>query len=218
MSNSLCFEDIIDNIETLPLEFVTLLQEMREEELRLQSLRLDIFANKKALMKQKHLNPDYSIIDVDSDDDEFFLIRNMPRDKVDAENESRLSRIREDFIKANDCISTKITLGEKLKSLIRKYAQQLDHDIENFEVVVNEHEKIFEPRKFTFSEENKENVSNINESNQEASVNQTTTDETLYCFCRQLCKYNWFHYVCVGLSTPPKGSWYCSECMARRFQ
>lgn len=49
-------------------------------------------------------------------------------------------------------------------------------------------------------------------------------DNQLYCFCRQVsygnmiacdnkdCKYEWFHWGCVGLTAPPKGIWYCPDC------
>lgn len=49
-------------------------------------------------------------------------------------------------------------------------------------------------------------------------------DDTKYCFCRQVsygemvacdnegCRYEWFHYDCVGISSPPKGEWFCSSC------
>lgn len=50
-------------------------------------------------------------------------------------------------------------------------------------------------------------------------------NEPTYCFCSQVsygemiacdnsdCKIEWFHYGCVGLKDPPKGKWYCSECV-----
>lgn len=49
-------------------------------------------------------------------------------------------------------------------------------------------------------------------------------DEPVYCFCSQVsfgdmiacdnpnCEREWFHYPCVGLTSPPKGKWYCKEC------
>lgn len=52
-------------------------------------------------------------------------------------------------------------------------------------------------------------------------------DTQLYCFCRQVsygnmiacdnkdCKYEWFHWSCVGLTAPPKGIWYCPDCQKR---
>ncbi|ORY26910.1 hypothetical protein LY90DRAFT_388544 [Neocallimastix californiae] len=74
--------------------------------------------------------------------------------------------------------------------------------------------------------------------NNEAVATSTTTNEThrefnannepLYCICRQIsygnmiacdnqknCPHEWFHYECVGLVEPPKGSWYCPDCRAK---
>lgn len=52
-------------------------------------------------------------------------------------------------------------------------------------------------------------------------------NEPRYCFCRQVsygemvgcdndnCRIEWFHYPCVGIFEPPKGKWYCPECLER---
>ena len=60
----------------------------------------------------------------------------------------------------------------------------------------------------------------------ETAVNNNGEGEPLYCYCRQVsfgemvgcdgenCPYEWFHMECVGLTAPPKGSWYCDECLA----
>lgn len=49
-------------------------------------------------------------------------------------------------------------------------------------------------------------------------------DTTLYCFCQKVsfgdmvgcdndnCKYQWFHWGCVGLKNEPAGEWLCPEC------
>lgn len=49
-----------------------------------------------------------------------------------------------------------------------------------------------------------------------------------WCFCREgssgsmiccddpECKYQWFHFDCVGLTVEPKGEWFCSECSGKR--
>ncbi|TPX36619.1 hypothetical protein SmJEL517_g01159 [Synchytrium microbalum] len=54
-------------------------------------------------------------------------------------------------------------------------------------------------------------------------------DNTLYCTCQQIsfgnmvacdndnCDIEWFHWGCVGLTSTPKGSWYCPTCTARGF-
>lgn len=49
-------------------------------------------------------------------------------------------------------------------------------------------------------------------------------DTNLYCFCQRMsfgemvgcdnpkCKYQWFHFECLGITSAPKGKWYCPEC------
>ncbi|KAJ0396611.1 hypothetical protein P43SY_008905 [Pythium insidiosum] len=51
-------------------------------------------------------------------------------------------------------------------------------------------------------------------------------NEPVYCHCRRVsygqmvgcdnddCKYEWFHFECVGLTDQPQGTWYCSDCKA----
>uniref|UniRef100_T1IRH2 Inhibitor of growth protein n=1 Tax=Strigamia maritima TaxID=126957 RepID=T1IRH2_STRMM len=53
-------------------------------------------------------------------------------------------------------------------------------------------------------------------------------DEPTYCLCEQVsfgemiccdneqCSIEWFHFSCVGLSTKPKGKWYCPNCRGDR--
>lgn len=53
-------------------------------------------------------------------------------------------------------------------------------------------------------------------------------NEPTYCFCHQVsygemigcdnpdCPIEWFHFACVGLTSKPKGKWYCSNCSAER--
>lgn len=54
----------------------------------------------------------------------------------------------------------------------------------------------------------------------------TSMDDKLYCTCRKVshgsmvacegknCKIEWFHFDCVGLTSEPKGAWYCDQCLA----
>lgn len=49
-------------------------------------------------------------------------------------------------------------------------------------------------------------------------------NEPTYCLCHQvsygemigcdneLCPIEWFHFACVGLTTKPKGKWFCPKC------
>lgn len=51
--------------------------------------------------------------------------------------------------------------------------------------------------------------------------------EPTYCYCDQVsfgemvgcdgdtCKREWFHLPCIGFKNPPKGKWYCDDCLAK---
>lgn len=53
-------------------------------------------------------------------------------------------------------------------------------------------------------------------------------DDRTYCYCDRVsfgnmigcdgdeCAREWFHLACVGMDTPPKGEWYCDDCMEKR--
>lgn len=53
-------------------------------------------------------------------------------------------------------------------------------------------------------------------------------NEPTYCLCHQVsygemigcdnhdCPIEWFHFACVGLTTKPKGKWYCPRCTAEK--
>ncbi|XP_043463238.1 inhibitor of growth protein 5 [Leptopilina heterotoma] len=53
-------------------------------------------------------------------------------------------------------------------------------------------------------------------------------NEPTYCLCHQVsygemigcdnpdCPIEWFHFTCVGLTTKPKGKWYCPKCTQDR--
>ena len=55
-----------------------------------------------------------------------------------------------------------------------------------------------------------------------------SNDEPTYCYCNQVsfgemvgcdgddCKREWFHLPCIGFKNPPKGKWYCDDCVVKR--
>ncbi|KAK6457177.1 uncharacterized protein RJT20DRAFT_154719 [Scheffersomyces xylosifermentans] len=74
----------------------------------------------------------------------------------------------------------------------------------------------------------------INESNTidrvkaEVPANKSTAaGEPTYCYCNQVsfgemvgcdgddCKREWFHLPCIGFKNPPKGKWYCDDCLVK---
>ncbi|KAH9948178.1 hypothetical protein B0H21DRAFT_690515 [Amylocystis lapponica] len=61
-----------------------------------------------------------------------------------------------------------------------------------------------------------------------AEVDGDADDMRTYCFCNRVsygdmiacdddsCEREWFHLPCIGLETPPEGTWYCDSCSAKR--
>jgi len=53
-------------------------------------------------------------------------------------------------------------------------------------------------------------------------------DEKAYCYCHQIsygdmvacdneeCTREWFHLPCIGMTSAPKGTWYCDDCQSKR--
>lgn len=53
------------------------------------------------------------------------------------------------------------------------------------------------------------------------------SSEPTYCYCNQVsfgemvgcdgddCKREWFHLPCIGFKNPPKGRWYCDDCVIK---
>lgn len=60
------------------------------------------------------------------------------------------------------------------------------------------------------------------------ALSSVDPNEPKYCYCNQVsygemvacdnknCEIEWFHYDCVGLKMPPKGKWYCNECIQKK--
>lgn len=61
----------------------------------------------------------------------------------------------------------------------------------------------------------------------ELASSRSTAQEPTYCYCNQVsfgemvgcdgetCLREWFHLPCIGFKNPPKGKWYCDECVAK---
>lgn len=55
----------------------------------------------------------------------------------------------------------------------------------------------------------------------------SNSNEPTYCYCNQVsfgemvgcdgddCKREWFHLPCIGFKNPPKGKWYCDDCLLK---
>ncbi|KAL1925423.1 uncharacterized protein VTP21DRAFT_306 [Calcarisporiella thermophila] len=93
-------------------------------------------------------------------------------------------------------------------------------------------DKSSKPLASTSSKSGRKDNYSVNNSKEKSRKAALATDmpidpnEPTYCYCEQVsygemiacdnenCEIEWFHYPCVGLKAPPKGSWYCNECTA----
>ncbi|KAK6465430.1 hypothetical protein DFJ63DRAFT_332857 [Scheffersomyces coipomensis] len=62
---------------------------------------------------------------------------------------------------------------------------------------------------------------------QKTAGGSSTNVEPTYCYCNQVsfgemvgcdgddCKREWFHLPCIGFKNPPKGKWYCDDCLIK---
>ena len=89
-------------------------------------------------------------------------------------------------------------------------------------------EKVDEKEAATIPSETKSAASNAHPEKAEAEAGEAAggedEDTNLYCFCQRMsfgdmiecdnpkCKYQWFHFECLGITSAPKGKWYCPEC------
>lgn len=67
------------------------------------------------------------------------------------------------------------------------------------------------------------NASMLDETSLMAGSENVVENNELYCFCQGVsygdmigcdndsCKFQWFHFKCVGLEMQPEGEWYCSD-------
>ena len=61
--------------------------------------------------------------------------------------------------------------------------------------------------------------------NEDNSLDSSNANNQVYCYCKgpesgrmigcdnSSCPYQWFHFICLQLSAPPKSkTWYCPDC------
>ncbi|VDN98618.1 unnamed protein product [Rodentolepis nana] len=145
------------------------------------------------------------------------------------ERVKRLSEIQNLYQIAEELSNDKVSRAESIYELVDRQIQRLDADMMEFKKasVVKTMKK---SRKKALS------VANVKMPASAAFVLALTNDpknitdmpidpnEPTYCICGDVsygemvacdnknCPIEWFHFGCVGLTSKPKGAWYCSQC------
>jgi len=132
----------------------------------------------------------------------------------------------------------KVALAVQTYELVDKHIRRLDTDLKKFEAELEQggiKEQVIPQSLLKPIDNGKANSRKRTlENPTDARVLQIDIDmpidpnEPTYCICNRVsfgemvgcdnaeCKVEWFHFECVGLTTPPKGKWYCPDCQAMR--
>uniref|UniRef100_A0A8C4R4Y6 Inhibitor of growth protein n=1 Tax=Eptatretus burgeri TaxID=7764 RepID=A0A8C4R4Y6_EPTBU len=117
----------------------------------------------------------------------------------------RLQRIQTAFARCREFGDDKVQLAMQTYEMVDKHIRRLDADLARFEAGAQ-------------GEAAGTHVLDM----------PVDPNEPTYCLCHQVsygemigcdnpdCSIEWFHFACVGLTTKPKGKWYCPRCTQER--
>lgn len=130
-----------------------------------------------------------------------------------------------------DITQKKILIALKNREIIDSLLGKLDKELSDKPiqpVIIDDEETLtmeVKPVKSTLIKKKRRSVSLVKSMNTLPA--NSVEEEAVYCYCRLGsfgdmvgcdavdCPIEWFHYSCVGLSEPPRGSWYCNSCSAK---
>ena len=113
----------------------------------------------------------------------------------------------------------KVALAEQTYELVDAHVQRLDQSLKRFE---DELRRANPSIDFKLANLGYTSLSRVN--GQAGDDMPVDPNEPVYCFCRKVsygqmiacdspdCKFEWFHYICVGLKEEPAGRWLCASC------
>lgn len=151
-----------------------------------------------------------------------------------------LSDIKQKFEKSNAFTDDKVQLAMQTYEMVDKHIRRLDTDLQRLEAKQRTLDKKSESQMFVDkSTEKKKKKKGSDNNTPETSSSlpfslisgagegldmPVDPNEPTYCLCHQVsygemigcdngdCPVEWFHFACVGLTSKPKGSWYCPIC------
>ena len=151
-----------------------------------------------------------------------------------------LSDIRQKFEKSNTYSDDKVQLAMQTYEMVDKHIRRLDTDLQRLEAKQRNQGKKAESRMFvdkTSEKKKRKKGSEVSTPELTATLPfslisgagegldmPVDPNEPTYCLCHQVsygemigcdngdCPVEWFHFACVGLSSKPKGSWFCPLC------
>ncbi|KAI8149089.1 hypothetical protein BJV82DRAFT_590591 [Fennellomyces sp. T-0311] len=149
-----------------------------------------------------------------------------------------IKKIQRDYDKLEDLASERIQLVEGALQLVDRHLHRLGSDLDSVDghrshtprpsvsAPTRTHKRPVYEEEEEEEEDEESYLETIKQHRRKRKERDEAEGEPLYCYCRQVsfgemvgcdgenCPYEWFHMECVGLDAPPKGSWYCDECLA----
>lgn len=135
------------------------------------------------------------------------LLKHKSKNLDKAAQETMLKKCIKDQTKAKSIIESKINSTHQTALALEKHIQRLDQVLASLSGETIELQESITPLRNT---------------------TPLLAEEAVYCYCQQVsfgdmiacdnanCEKEWFHYACVGLFAPPKGKWFCNECLAKK--
>lgn len=227
-------EDYFDCVENLPDDLQRYITQMREFDVKYQEIlqeiehhqhvlreELDMAARKKILLQIQR-----ALIRSQEIGDEKLQIVQFIQDLI--ENKSRqLEQDRKnlDFGKDQENTEPPTKVEAQPERSSKRSRRQRNESVRD-ELI---HEKQEEKTTTSKKSKKKKRKSKAEKERDDSPVDQPIDpDEPTYCLCEQVsfgemiccdneqCAIEWFHFSCVGLSTKPKGKWFCPKCRGDR--
>uniref|UniRef100_A0A3Q4BLI5 Inhibitor of growth protein n=1 Tax=Mola mola TaxID=94237 RepID=A0A3Q4BLI5_MOLML len=210
MAAGMYLEHYLDSIENLPFELQRNFNLMRDLDQRTEDLKGQI----DSLAKEYTANA---------------------RTLSSEQKLSILKQIQQSYSKCKEFGDDKVQLAMQTYEMVDKHIRRLDTDLARFEADLKE--KQIESTDYdSTSSKGKKGVGEFNSpSNNFGNVHPSDVldmpvdpNEPTYCLCHQVsygemigcdntdCSIEWFHFACVGLTTKPRGKWYCPRCSQDR--
>uniref|UniRef100_A0A1I7ULV1 Inhibitor of growth protein n=1 Tax=Caenorhabditis tropicalis TaxID=1561998 RepID=A0A1I7ULV1_9PELO len=143
--------------------------------------------------------------------------------------------------KIADMCDSKVGIAKTMRDAVhdahQKFKEQHQKFIENYKPPKRSESEIMTPKKRSEEEEPKPEVSTEKrrgrkkkepeikkeEPEEDGENMEDEEEQKMYCWCQlekqdnmvfcenPTCKYEWFHFTCIGMVTAPKDDWYCTN-------
>ncbi|XP_015913023.1 inhibitor of growth protein 1 [Parasteatoda tepidariorum] len=239
MHSAVYIEDYLDFVENIPDDIQRNLTQLRELDLKYQEILQDLDNFQNTLTrdldpisrKRTLLQVQRALIQTQDLGDKKLQIVQVIQDIIDNKGRQlEIDRMKLDLGRENEAQNDN-TKNEPPERPTKRSRRQRHTDLSLRDDSIHERqEKEVAPAPSTSKTKKKKKRKTKVEKEPEAPTLEPPIDpdEPTYCLCDQVsygemigcdnedCEREWFHFSCVGLTTKPKGKWYCPTCRGDR--